>query len=170
MNTVIYSRGPAGRAKGRQSRLRHRPLRNALMAAASVLVLAVVAVFLIGSSTPAHISFRLSSYAVASPDIIVFGHITNTAGHAVRGAEIRVSWSADGHEDQLSATTDRTGDYRLVLPDQHPTEVTLRVIDFSGGTFYEGQESFSAQEGEAYDVSGELEAGSVLLFFPVGSY
>lgn len=170
MSTVTSSHRKTGRVKGRQARLEHRPLRSVLMASASVMILAVMALFLVGSSASARISFHLSSYVTANHDIIVYGDITNTSGHAARGAEVRASWFSDHHEGRVSTTTNRAGLYRLVLRDQRRTEVVLRVTDFSSGRFYEGEVSFAARKGRAYDASGELKGRSVLLFFPVGSY
>jgi len=141
------------------------------MAAASVVIVAVIALFLAGPSGSPTISFRLTSYAISTRDIVIYGKVTTPTDHAVNGAEVKIYRTVRHRTRTLDEVrTNSKGLYRLVL--KHLSKVTLHekiVIRFDKRR-YSSAIRFIARPGHAYGVSVHLAQRGGLFFLPINSY
>ena len=141
------------------------------MAAASLVVIGVVALFLTASSGSTAVSFSLSSYSIPGGNVVMYGAVTDGSHHAVPGAQVEVYEVIHGHASILrQARTSPHGLYRVVL--HHAKQVVLHVIVSEGlhGTHYQGSTRFPVRPGGDYHVSAQLQHRGSLFFLPVFSY
>jgi hypothetical protein len=174
---TVATRSPAGLVSKERARFWDRPARNMALAAGSLVVIALAAMFVVGGSTgSAVVSFKLTSYAIPSHNIVVYGKVTNASHTAVGGAEVKVYRLVRGGTDVLQSTfSSRQGLYRMTLPLNGSTLLNgsilhVRVSERLRGTEYLGALEFHARSGRAYDVSGQLRRRGSVFFLPVFSY
>jgi hypothetical protein len=168
---TVATRAPAGLVSRERARFWDRPVRNVALAAGSLVVIVLAAMFVVGGSTgSAVVSFKLTSYAVPSHNIVVYGKVTNASHTAVGGAEVKVYRLVRGRTEVLERTfSSRQGLYRMTLP-VNGSILHVQVTDRLRGTEYRGALEFHARRGHAYDVSGQLRRRGSVLFLPVFSY
>lgn len=170
---TVATRSPAGLVSRERARFRDRSARNMALAAGSLVVIALAAMFVVGGSTgSAVVSFKLTSYDIPSHNIVVYGKVTDASHTAVGGADVKVYELVHGRTDVMQRTSSsRQGLYRMTLPLNGSGSVLhVEVSDRFRGTEYLGVLEFHAQPGHAYDVSGQLRRRGSVLFLPVFSY
>jgi hypothetical protein len=159
---------PAGRSRGR---FWDRPIRNTVLAASSMLVVAIAAIFLVASAGTPAISFRLLSYSIPGSSEIVYGKVAASSGKGVVSATVEEYWTVSGHVYHLRRQdTNAAGLFRVVLPPLTDQAVDVTVTKVVNGTVYVGRTTIEVSSGHAYDVSAQLGSHGALLFLPVGSY
>jgi hypothetical protein len=140
------------------------------MAAASVLVLGVTALFLLGPQSSPKVSFSLTSYSITSNSIVVYGKVTHGT-QPVSGATVKLSRFVNGVKKVLAQVpTNSQGLYRVPLPSTSSFTLYVRINKILGGTHYVGSTHFLVKPGFAYDLSAQLTSPSSVFFFPVSSY
>src|ERR1700684_2108405 len=144
MTVVTSTPDSIGPAASRRPHFSDRPLRNIFLAAASLVMVAVVALFLTGSSGPAVVSFSLSSYAIPGHNIVVYGQVTNESHHAIGNAPVEVYRFIHGNVHilrQVRTTSD--GLYRVVLNGRlDRLALHVRVRMQLHGTHFRGARKF----------------------------
>lgn len=171
MTTLTSPSGSASRATRRRTRFLDRPPRNTLLAATSLVVLAVAALFLVGSPASATASFSLSSYAIPGSNIVVYGTVTTASDHAVGNAQVEVYRIAQGHVQVLQQMgTSPEGLYRVVLRHLNRVVLYVKVSTWPQGPHYQGTMRFLARPGQACRVSARLLHHGSWFFLPISSY
>jgi len=147
-----------------------RPARNTLLTTASLMIIAVIALFVTGSAGSAAVSFNLSSYSIQGHDIVVYGSVTDGAHNAVGSAQVEVYRVVRGDVRMLQQVRTRPdGRYRVVLG-PHRVMVHVKVSRELHGTHYQGATRIRVRHGRAYDVSAELLRRGSVFFLPLFNY
>jgi hypothetical protein len=164
------SRPPTSAARKR-ARFSDRPVRNALLAAASLVVVAAVALFVLGPAQPATVSFNLTSYSMPGHNVVVYGKVTDASHNAVSDANVVIYKFAGGREWVLAkAATGPQGLYRIVLKHLPQSVLYVKVSKRLHGRHYLGTLRFWAHPDRACDVSVRLLHRSTIFFLPLFSY
>jgi hypothetical protein len=158
-------------AASKRARFSDRPVRNTLLAAASLVVVAAVALFVLGSEQPATVSFNLTSYSMPSHDVVVYGKVTDASNHGVSDADVVIYRVADSKERVLAqVSTSAKGLYRVVLKHLSLSTLYVHVSKRLNGRNYLGILRFRTHPGRACDVTARLWHRSSVFFLPVLSY
>ena len=170
MTIVTSPPGSASPATRRRARFLDRPARNTLLATASLMIIAVIALFVTGSGGSTAVSFNLSSYSIQGHDIVVYGSVTDGAHNAVGGAQVEVYRVVGGDVRILQKVrTTPDGLYRVVLG-PHRRIVHVKVSRELHGTHYQGSTRIRVRHGRAYKVSAELLRRGSVFFLPLFNY
>jgi hypothetical protein len=160
---------PGGANPG--TRFLDRPLRNITMAAASLLVVAAIGLFLAGLPGSPGVSFTLTSYAISTRNVVVYGKVTTSSDHPVRAAEVQIYRVVKGRVRTLrELRTNREGIYRVVLGHLSSGTLDDKVSFWLGGQHHRGVVRFPVRRGRAYGVSAHLATRGSLFFLPINSY
>lgn len=171
MTRVASPSLPAPSAARKRARFSDRPVRNALLAVASLAVIAAVALFVLGSAQPATTSFNLASYSIPGHEVSVFGKVTDPSQDSVSNAKVVIYWLAGGREKVLAhVTTNPQGLYRVAFNHLPSSTLYVQVSKRLNGRPCLGTFRFLAHPGHAYGMSVRLLHRSFLFFLPVFSY
>jgi hypothetical protein len=171
MTRVASTPRPMTSASRKRACFSDRPVRNVLLAAASLAVVAAVTLFVLGAGQPTTVSSDLTSYSMSGHSVIINGHITNASHHAVLGANVVIYRVADGREKVLAhVATSPKGLCRVVLNRLPQSVLYVQVTKWLHGSHYMKTLRFWARPGRAYDVSAWLSHRSWVFFLPVLSY
>jgi hypothetical protein len=158
-------------AASRRPRFFDRPGRNILLAAASLAMIALVALFVTASPGSAAVSFSLRSYSIPGHNTVVYGKVTNSSHHAVGSAQVTVYRVVHGDTRILrQVRTKPDGLYRVALHRRHGSVLHVRVSMLLHGTHYQGSTKFMIRRGRAYAVSAQLLHRGSVFFMPVFNY
>jgi hypothetical protein len=156
----------------RRTRFLDKPIRNSLLAAASLLVVSFVALFLFASPGSATVTFSVKTSAINGHNVIVFGKVRTMSGHGVANAKVTVYRIRNGQTKIMRVVrTSSKGVYRMVF--RHLRRRVLLYEKISArhrGTHYRGTTKFRVRPGHAYKVSAQLARHGSLFFFPIFSY
>lgn len=167
MTTLASPPSPAGSAGGGRTRFLDRPVRNTVLAVASLLVIVATVLFLTGSQGSTSVSFKVTSYSTSTSDMVVIYGMVGLPTHAKR-AHVEVYSMVSGRMHVLGRTSPHSGGvYQITLT--HFTR-TLRLHLRVGGTRYHGTVSFRAHPGRAYGIYAWLVRHNSVFFLPVNSY
>jgi hypothetical protein len=155
----------------RRARFLDRPVRNILLAAASLVTISVAALFVTASPGAAAVSFSLSSYSIPGHNIVVYGKVTNASQQAVGNAQVEVYRIVNGDMRVLRQVRTRPdGLYRVVLNRKRGAMLHVKVSKRITGTHYAGATKFLVHRGEAYGASAQLVQRGSVLFLPIFNY
>jgi hypothetical protein len=168
---VVSLSRPTSPSDSRHARFSDRPLRDVLVAVASLLVAAAVALFVVGPAQASSVSFHETTYSIHGHDLVVYGKITDTSHDGVSDVNVTIYRIVGGRERVLAhVTTSSQGLYRVALNHLSQLILHVRVSKRLHGRHYLATFGFWARPGRAYDVSAQLLHHSTIFFLPVFSY
>lgn len=158
--------GRAGTA-ARWARFRDRPVRNTLLAAASLMVLTVAVLFLVGSQGATAVTFKVASRPSSVSGIVVYGKVTNESQQAVSSLKVQFLAKVHGRMRVIGQTkTTSAGVYRVEFRRYSTVFMHVKIQ----GTNYDASTQFRANRGDAYKVLVHLIRRASVFFLPVSSY
>jgi hypothetical protein len=173
---VTTTASPPGLARpvspNRRARFSDKPIRNSLLAAASLLVLSFVVLFLFASPGSGAVTFAVRSYAISGHNVVVYGKVTTKSHHGVANAKVTVYRIRNGQTKVMRVVaTSSTGIYRMVFRHLHRRVLVYEKISARfRGKKYHGTTKFHVRRGHAYKVSAQLARHGSLFFFPIFTY
>lgn len=173
MARVASPSRPASSAVRKRTHFSDRPVRNSLLTAASLVVFAAIALFVLGAAQPAATttSFHLTSYLTPDDDVVVYGKVTGASNDVVSGANVVIYQVVRGRHSVLAqVATSPQGLYRVTLKDLSQSTLYVQVSKRLGGMSYLGTLGIRARPDRAYDVSVVMAFRVTLFSFPVFSY
>jgi hypothetical protein len=168
---VVSPSRPTSPSGSKQARFSDRPLRNVLLAVASLLVAVAVALFVVGPAQASSVSFHETTYSIPGHDLVVYGKVTDTSHDGVSDVNVTIYRIVGGRERVLAqVTTSSQGLYRVALNHLSQLILHVQVSKRMHGRHYLATFVFWARPGRAYDVSAQLLHHSTIFFLPVFSY
>lgn len=158
-------------ASEQRTRFLDRPARNIAMTAASLLVVASIGLFLVGPQGSPGVTFSLTSYAISSRNVVIYGKVSTASHQPVSGAEGQIYRVVGGRAHTLASfRTSRQGIYRLVVRHLRSATVHENISIWLHGRHYRGVVRFFVRRGRAYGVDAHLAGRGSLFFLPISSY
>jgi hypothetical protein len=148
--------------------------RRLMTAIGSLLCFAVISLFLTNPTRLVLQADVIRSSVGVSGHVVIYGKVTNTQHHGVRGAAVVVYTKHKVGKKTVDAiafkaSTNATGTYRIEFKDTKSTPSTY-YVEFRAGRITSKSVELHAKASHAYEVSAREISAHGFAIFPVGSY